>query len=488
MFLWLYLVLVGLGHAGGPALPGEDLGICRYRALLFAAQNYEDRGFRDLDTPFTDVAKLAGVLRDTYGFETQIIKDPTRADILDGLARLDRTTKRCDAVLVYYAGHGETDPDPRVERGFWLPVDAAPDSRANWITTSDVAESIQALDAPHVWLIADSCFSGSLFRNARGLDSLTDAAAVNQLAHRDSRWVFTSGGNEPVVDRYRGGMSVFAYFLHLELSEAPGPYVTPDQLFPKVRNLVRANASQSPEQGSLHGTGHEGGQLVMKARGRALPSPARATPSTSSAVSPKAALEAYQSGERAYKAKNYTQGAVHFETACGGGNGKGCTYLGYLYENGFGVNEDLGRAAQLYRRGCDRGSLTGCQNLGILYMTGASGTQDDVRARELLDQHGRGVTKDLARARELYERACNDDYAKGCSNLGTIYGKGYGVDVDRARARQSYAKAAVWGARSAARGGVATPSSATAATRTRPRGSASSARAARRATTGAAPG
>lgn len=73
----------------------------------------------------------------------------------------------------------------------------------------------------------------------------------------------TSGGNEPVQDRYRDGLSVFAYFLRQQLARTDARYVSVDVLFPAVRSLVVANATQTPHQGAFAGTGHEGGQLVL---------------------------------------------------------------------------------------------------------------------------------------------------------------------------------------------------------------------------------
>jgi hypothetical protein len=90
-----------------------------------------------------------------------------------------------------------------------------------------------------------------------------------------------------------------------------------------------------------------------------------------------------------------------------------CPSLGYQY----GVDGQGGMlrpsiAAYLYRDACEAGNATACTNLGVLYA------------------QGRGVTKDVGRARELYEQGCDDGNATGCVNLGVLYEDGRGVAKD----------------------------------------------------------
>lgn len=47
---------------------------------------------------------------------------------------------------------------------------------------------------------------------------------------------------------------------------------------------------------------------------------------------------------------------------CEAGDGASCNNLGAMYELGQGVDQDLGRAAELYARACSLGADGGCQN------------------------------------------------------------------------------------------------------------------------------
>ncbi len=274
------LASLGLGlsapaHAKGP---GDAIGICGYHAALFSASDYADDRVGDLDTPNTDIERIAEVLRDKYGFEAKTYPDATRSQILDTLDQLGSSLRDCDALIVYYAGHGELDQE--MGEGFWLPVDAKRDSKSDWVANGAIKQRLKAMKAKHVLLISDSCFSGSLFR---ALDVLPqepvsgDVRRASTIARDRSRWVLSSGGEELVADQYRNsGMSVFAYFLRQQLTNATGQFVLVDDWFPSLRVGVMDNANQRPHSGRMTGAGHEGGLFVFANQqwdGKAAPAP-----------------------------------------------------------------------------------------------------------------------------------------------------------------------------------------------------------------------
>ena len=72
-----------------------------------------------------------------------------------------------DALLLYYAGHGEYDEDSG--EGYWIPHDARQRSgsrktKEDWVWNSALTKMVNASDARHVLVVADSCYGGSLFR------------------------------------------------------------------------------------------------------------------------------------------------------------------------------------------------------------------------------------------------------------------------------------------------------------------------------------
>ena len=87
-----------------------------------------------------------------------------------------------------------------------------------------------------------------------------------------------------------------------------------------------------------------------------------------------------------------------------------------------GLSEDPEEAVRLYRLSCDGGNMRGCTNLGVLY------------------DEGLGVTQDYARAYTLYEQACDGGDAGGCTVLGALYANGQGVDRNWQRALTLFEK------------------------------------------------
>ena len=69
-------------------------------------------------------------------------------------------------MIIYFAGHGELVED----KAFWLPIDAQADNVANWIIVDTITNMLKRLEARHVLVVADSCYSGA-FRKARSSGS-----------------------------------------------------------------------------------------------------------------------------------------------------------------------------------------------------------------------------------------------------------------------------------------------------------------------------
>src|SRR5436190_7556241 len=55
---------------------------------------------------------------------------------------------------------------------------------------------------------------------------------------------------------------------------------------------------------------------------------------------------------------------------CAGGSGLACDDAADFYANGTGVPQDLARAAQLYQKACDAGLNLGCRHVARLYLDG----------------------------------------------------------------------------------------------------------------------
>jgi hypothetical protein len=152
----------------------------------------------------------------------------------------------------------------------------------------------------------------------------------------------------------------------------------------------------------------------------------------------------------------YDAAAKAYRNACETGSAQACGYLGFMYDNAFGVRQDLRQAVALSERGCDEGGAYGCAYLGYLFQMGRGVATDAKRAAALfrkacdgsdtsgclllgiMYKTGAGVPQDFEYAVQLFGRACDDGETLACVSLGYMYANGEGVDRDEPRAAELF--------------------------------------------------
>ncbi len=231
-----------------------------FHALVIGNNAYTS--LPDLGTAIFDAQVVADVLKHKYGFKVTLLLDAARIDILKAMAKYRYSLTENDNLLIYYAGHGHLDR--AAERGYWLPVDAAEASKANWVSTADITDMLKVSDAWHVLVVTNSCYSGTLVREAvspveGGGDHL---ASLRRLAEKKSRTVLTSGGLEPVTDGGGSGPSAFAKSFIDTLRRNNG-VMDAESVFKMVREFVVVSSDQSLEYTNVHEAGHDGGDFVF---------------------------------------------------------------------------------------------------------------------------------------------------------------------------------------------------------------------------------
>jgi hypothetical protein len=258
--------LVAPAEPGRVARPAGTFGT--YHALVIGNNDY--RLIRPLRTAVNDARDVASVLQEQYGFRVTLLLNANRYDMLSALNALRAQLTENDNLLVYYAGHGQLD---RVnQRGHWLPIDAEPDSPANWISNISVTDILNAMTVQQLLVIADSCYSGAMTRSAvtrlePGVSEETRAQAIQTMARKRSRLLLTSGGVEPVVDTTGGSHSPFAQSFLEILRRNHGVLPTQDlfrQLQLDVMTAVKGlEVQQIPEYAPIRFAGHEAGDFLF---------------------------------------------------------------------------------------------------------------------------------------------------------------------------------------------------------------------------------
>ena len=228
----------------------------RYYALVVGNNDYKD--LKNLTTAINDAKAVGSLLKQAYGFEITYLINANRKQIIDALSHFRRALTQRDNLLIYFAGHGWLDRD--AGRGYWLPVDSERDSPANWISTGDISDSLKAMSAKHVMVVADSCYSGTLARSVKL--SIPSSEYFRRIVNKRARVVLTSGGLEPVLDDGSYGHSVFAKAF-LDALEKNQDVIEGTRLFNELCRSVILNAPQTPEYSDILYAGHEGGDFLF---------------------------------------------------------------------------------------------------------------------------------------------------------------------------------------------------------------------------------
>jgi len=238
----------------------DDLNFGKYYALVIGNNGYKH--LPQLDTAMGDAKAISKLLKEEYDFEVNLLTDATRYDILKSLGQFRRRLTENDNFLIYYAGHGILDK--RAERGYWLPTDAEQSFKANWISTTEISDSLKALEPKHIMVVADSCYSGTLVRGSGLTTNELDnkKSLIKRLLAKKSRTVLTSGGLEPVIDSGGDGHSVFAQAFLDVLNENEN-VLEGQRLFTVLRRKVVLNADQTPEYSDIRRAGHNGGDFIF---------------------------------------------------------------------------------------------------------------------------------------------------------------------------------------------------------------------------------
>ena len=182
--------------------------------------------------------------------------EATKENIVHSFRKLAEKVTSNDNVLIYFSGHGEYDKV--FKQGYWVPVEGEKGKVTSYLPNSEVLVFLNAIQSHHTFLMVDSCFSGTLFRNEGHRN-------LQRLEQDPSRWCLTSGRNEIVSDGEAGKNSPFAKSLLYRLRQNTGNLSVP-HLCTLVVEQVAANTMQTPRGEALQVEGHSGGQFVFKLR------------------------------------------------------------------------------------------------------------------------------------------------------------------------------------------------------------------------------
>jgi hypothetical protein len=255
-------------------------------ALIVGINDYNGN-YGSLANALNDARDLEKILKENYGFKNTILledKGATRGNILNHLLNiLPRELQLNDRFIFYFSGHGATrvSEEKNIKYGYIIPHDAKPRDKKgdypyyDYIEMSEIIKACGLMDAKHIFIILDSCFSGlaAIKGESISIDKI-DETYIEKITRKKAWQVLTAGGADEFVmeSGFYSGHSPFTGALLAGLKGSADKdhnfIITAMELSDYVQKQVIEDTkqymgkSQTPIYNYLPGSG-EGGNLVF---------------------------------------------------------------------------------------------------------------------------------------------------------------------------------------------------------------------------------
>lgn len=225
--------------------------------LVIGINNYQH--WPRLNNAVKDASDVASTLIGKYNFEFDniiMLKDEqaTRSNIYNSLRSLIEKVTPQDNLLIYYSGHGYFDQ--LLNEGYWVPVESNTNSTGDYVSNTEILKIINNINSQHTFLVADACFSGSLFAE-------TTRGYSENVERFKSRWGLVSGRLEVVSDGALGDNSPFAKNFISYLKDNQREKFAASELIQYVKLKVAETSNQTPLGNPLRNAGDEGGEFIF---------------------------------------------------------------------------------------------------------------------------------------------------------------------------------------------------------------------------------
>jgi Caspase domain len=233
-------------------------------ALIFATDRYDN--WSPLVNPIFDGRTISDELKKSYGFNVEIVENPTQAQVLNKLAEYaSKKYQPLDQVMVFFAGHGMYNET--LKEGFVVTRESLPNDPggSSFLSHTSIRSRLDKNPCEHIFLVMDVCFGGS-FDEVAGLradpDIYTDASQAELIARKlqfKTRKYLTSGGKEYVSDGIAGKHSPFAkrFIESLQTRGGNDGILTISELYSAIEGQ-----KTPPKMGSF-GTDKQGSEFVF---------------------------------------------------------------------------------------------------------------------------------------------------------------------------------------------------------------------------------
>lgn len=203
-------------------------------ALVVGTDNYKAKDWNKLLNPVYDAIEVADELKNSYGYEVQLLKDPPMDTIYNAIREYYRKLQPDDQLIIYFAGHGDFDEE-LLDDGFIVCSDSrsieTDPVRNSYIQHSKLKKMINKIPAKQILVLLDICHGGVFDENVLGgrqRNNNTESTAnrnVLQFLKDKSQYkirrALSSVGKDAAFDGKAGKHSPFANYL-LQVLRARG--------------------------------------------------------------------------------------------------------------------------------------------------------------------------------------------------------------------------------------------------------------------------
>jgi hypothetical protein len=227
-------------------------------AFIVGINNYSDPKIPGLNYAVEDAKAIAQLL-EGLDFPRENIKiltneNATLTRIKEEFVNLGSKTRKNDRLLVYWAGHGESEPTARGgEMGYLIPYDARRSSLySTCLSMDEVKRLTELVAAKHVLFLVDACYGGLSAVTSRSLTKESEHY-LQKVTSAEAVQIITAGTkDEQVVESSEWGHSAFTKAIldgfQTRLVDVDGNgIVTTDELYSYLQSKVfELSRSQRP--------------------------------------------------------------------------------------------------------------------------------------------------------------------------------------------------------------------------------------------------
>jgi len=241
----------------------------QYHALIIGNSDYKNLPVYQSGAP--DAVQVNTLLEERYGFNSKLLLNATRYQVLFAIDQLRQNLKAEDNLLVYFAGRCGAEDSRR--GAYWLPVDADPNNQSRWISNRALADLLNTFESKRIMVVSDSCYDGTFTTAAISRSAMPAGTAgyqdwVASMQGVRARTVLAGGWNGADPAMTAGVQSRFTQTF-LEVLKRNNQIIDGNSLYVEMLKTMNQTASVAslpvaPVYEAIKYAGHEAGEFFFK--------------------------------------------------------------------------------------------------------------------------------------------------------------------------------------------------------------------------------